>query len=58
MPQWSIDLLIAIISLIAGLLGGFYFCSIKVKQKTKGNNNTQKVEINYGKDTEKRKPKR
>jgi len=52
MEDWMINLIIGIFSAILGFVGGFFTKTyqIKVKQKIKGNNNTQTIgNINNGK---------
>lgn len=51
MPQWSVDLLIGILSVILGFISGFFVkgYTVRVKQKIKGCNNIQKNEVNNGK---------
>ena len=45
MPDWSVNLIVGIVTAILGFISGFLVKShqIKIKQKAKGNNITQQV---------------
>ena len=45
MPDWLVSLIVGLVSAILGFVGGFFTktYSIKIKQKSKGNNNNQQI---------------
>lgn len=45
MPDWLVSLIVGLVSAILGFVGGFFAktYSIKIKQKSKGNNNNQQI---------------
>lgn len=45
MADWLVNLIIGLVSVGLGFIGGFFtktYC-VKIKQKSKGNNNTQQI---------------
>ena len=52
MADWLVNLIIGLASVVLGFIGGFFTktYSLKIKQKSKGNNNKQQIgDINNGK---------
>ena len=53
MPDWAVNLIIGLASVVFGFLGGFFTKSFLVKnsQTIKGNNNVQKIgDVHNGKE--------
>ena len=53
MQDWVVNLIVGLTGVVLGFVGGFFTKTfqIKIKQKTKGNDNTQTIgDINNGKD--------
>ncbi len=52
MPDWLINLIIGLVSVVFGFISGFFtktYC-VKIKQKTRGKNNKQQIgDIKIGK---------
>lgn len=54
MPEWTVNLIVGIVTAILGFIGGFFTKSKLIKKKKnfnqniKGNNNTQSVNIEIG----------
>lgn len=48
MQDWVVNLIIGLSSVVLGFVGGFFTKSyqVKIKQKTRGHNNKQNVEVN------------
>ena len=48
MPDWAVNLIIGLAGAMLGFIGGFFTKSLsfKIKQKSKGSKNQQKVSVN------------
>ena len=52
MPDWLVNLIVGLASVVFGFIGGFFTktYTLKIKQKVKGNNNVQSIgDIKNGK---------